>query len=110
MKGLLMVILKEEDENLKRTYLNMLQDVLEKQDTFLLDMLSFLKDKRTIIKTELLSLRSIVEDVVSASKFTAEQKGIEINLELQLDEIRSDRLRLQMILNNLISNAIRYSD
>ncbi|MDB5231216.1 MAG: sensor histidine kinase [Chitinophagaceae bacterium] len=110
LKGLLKVILKENDPQLKDSYLYMMQDVLEKQDRFLVDMLNFLRDKRTVISRELLSLRTIIEDIVSASKFTAEQKGIEIKLELDLDEIRSDKLRLQMILNNLISNAIRYSD
>ncbi len=61
---------------------------------------------------ELVDVRSLVRLVAEALEYSAEQKDIEIILDCDRapQDILSDRLRLQQIITNLISNAIRYTE
>ena len=61
---------------------------------------------------ELVDPRSLIQIVAEALEHLAEQKNLEIILDCDRapEEIISDRLRLQQIVTNLISNAIRYTE
>ena len=61
---------------------------------------------------ELVDVRSLVRLIAEALEYSAEQKDIEIILDCDRapEEILSDRLKLQQIVTNLISNAIRYTE
>ncbi len=56
-------------------------------------------------------IRTIVEYAVNANKSAAEQKNIrfKINIENGLTEVLADTEKTSWVLNNLLSNAIRYS-
>ena len=57
-------------------------------------------------------MRSLIILVTETLEYSAEEKNIEIILDCDLApaEIMSDRLRLQQIITNLVSNAIRYTE
>ena len=61
---------------------------------------------------EPVDVRSLIVLVTEALEYSAEQKSLEIILDCDRapTEVTSDRLRLQQILTNLISNAIRYTE
>ena len=61
---------------------------------------------------ELLDVRSLIVLVTEALEYSAEQKNIEIILDCDRapEQALTDRLRLQQIVTNLISNAIRYTE
>jgi signal transduction histidine kinase len=57
-------------------------------------------------------IRSICNDVLSIMKFKAKEKGIDLILEIETDvpdAVIADSLRLNQILTNLISNAIKFT-
>ena len=61
---------------------------------------------------EPVDVRGIIILVTEAMEYSAEQKSIEIILDCDRApaEIMSDRLKLQQIVTNLVSNAIRYTE
>lgn len=57
-------------------------------------------------------IRMIIDDAINANKSAAEQKHIifKINIENGLKEVLADAEKTSWVLNNLLSNAVRYSD
>lgn len=79
------------------------------------DILDFSKieaGKLTVEKTSF-SVRVAVEDAVSMIIPKANEKKIKINIHVAKDvpeEIESDPARLRQIINNLVSNAVKFTD
>lgn len=93
-----------------KEYTLMIKESLEKQDRFINEMLTFIKSKHTgVTKTEC-SLSSIVDNVIAQNSHHNGGKRVRFYKELELTQIQSDALKLQVILNNLVSNSIKYSD
>ncbi len=110
MKGLIDLTAREQDPVMIRTYLDMMLNSLNKQEQFIKDILNFSRNKSTRILKESVSLVSIVEQAVAQHSYMPEAASIRIDRELGLDVIASDPLRLTIVMNNILSNAIRYSD
>lgn len=64
------------------------------------------------VNLESVEVRSLVQLVTEALEHSAQQKNLAIVLDCARapEEILTDRLRLQQIVTNLISNAIRYTE
>ena len=64
------------------------------------------------LNLESANVRSLIVLVAEALEYSAEQKNITIALDCDRapDSILTDRLRLQQIITNLLSNAIRYTE
>jgi signal transduction histidine kinase len=88
----------------------MMKDSLEKQDKFINEMLTFVKSKHLGVVKKECSLATIVNNVISQNNHANGGKEVKFHKELGLNIIEGDALKLQVILNNLISNAIKYSD
>jgi signal transduction histidine kinase len=63
------------------------------------------------IRAEGFSLRATVEKVMGSVKPLAKKKGLELRLERlpAIDEIVSDRRRVEQVLLNLLSNAVKFT-
>jgi len=108
--GLISLIDDETDMEQIKSYTLLMKDSLEKQDQFINEMLTFIQSKHTgLIKKEC-SLNMIIENVLTQNHYVKEGKEVHFYKELLLDQIESDSLKLQVILNNLVSNAVKYSD
>lgn len=66
-----------------------------------------------VIKTKPLILTPLIDSMITSLKPLADQKQLQLNylpFPQALPEVMADEQRLKEILNNLISNAIKYSD
>lgn len=62
------------------------------------------------VKTEPTDLSQVVEETLSNVRTLAEEKGLKLDYEpMSRDMVMADANRLKEVLNNLISNAIKYS-
>ncbi|MCG2610126.1 HAMP domain-containing histidine kinase [Flavobacterium sp. SM15] len=110
VKGLVEIAKEEEDLEQLRSYLDLMNQSLSLQDQFISDIIDYSKNKRNRLVVEQVSLVKIIDEVIAQHSHIKDAKTIAIKKNLQIDEIHGDHLRLKIILNNLVSNAIKYSD
>jgi len=110
LKGLVQLTLHENKEPKVEKYLNLMNSVIEKLDNFIKEIIDFSRNKRIAINAEHLSLKTIIEESLAQNKYLPGARNILIEKEINVDTIYNDALRIKIILNNLISNAVKYSD
>ncbi|MCF6131095.1 sensor histidine kinase [Flavobacterium wongokense] len=110
LKGLVTILKTEEDPEEVKSYLAMMESVLNKQDQFIKDIIDYSRNKRTKDVLKQVSLAEIVKDAIEQLQYAENVKKITIEKELAVDKVFSDNLRLKIIVNNLLSNAIKYAD
>jgi signal transduction histidine kinase len=109
-KGLIDIALEEEDITRIKQYLKLLKGVANKQDIFIQEIIDFFKNKRTAIAITKVNLPDLVSDVLDQHWYAIEADGITIETKLDISQLYCDELRIRMILNNLISNSVKYID
>ncbi len=88
----------------------MKQSVLRQED-FILQIVGYTKNKKLGLVIEPVDLPELISEIFELHQFGEENKKISLQVEVKGDyKIYSDKGRIQIVFNNLISNAIRYSD
>jgi signal transduction histidine kinase/CheY-like chemotaxis protein len=75
--------------------------------------LSKIEAGKMTVNIESVSLKTFTEDLHRGFKYNAEQKGLKLNMRLDIalpEYILTDSQRLNQILRNLISNAIKFTE
>ncbi|MFN0200493.1 MAG: sensor histidine kinase [Bacteroidia bacterium] len=106
MMGLL--DLMRSDEKGRANYLDLQEKSLKKLDSFISDILTYSRNTRLEVELKPIQLPQLVSNCFLANK---PYDNDEIQLVLEVPEnlfFLSDEYRLNIIFNNLISNAIRY--
>jgi len=100
-----------QDETLKKDMLNKVQKEVTHMSTLINDILTIsrLETKDVLVNKYPLRVKSIIEDIVSSLFLEANKK--EISIYTACDDIiyEADAQHMHQILNNLISNAIKYN-
>ncbi|HEX6892704.1 MAG TPA: HAMP domain-containing sensor histidine kinase [Chryseolinea sp.] len=92
-------------------YLGMMRDRVLSLDRFIKDITDYSRNNRLEIKKEKVNIFSLALEVWENLKFSPEAENIKFEIDIPSDlTIESDRNRLQVIIGNLISNAVRYHD
>ena len=110
MKGLVDLASREQDVAVVENYLKMMTTTLNKQDQFIREIIDFSRNKKTGVQNEIVSLEEIIELSLQHHLYMPGASNISIEKKIDLDRIQSDSLRLKIVINNIISNAIKYSD
>ena len=101
-----------EGENLK--YLNIIKRNTERLINIVQDLLSLseLEEKEILLQKEEVDIKVLVENVLAIFKDTAEKKGVELKLlaEQDLPKVKGDPFKLEQMFNNLIDNAVKYTE
>lgn len=80
-------------------------------DSFISEILDYSRNARTELNTVPTNLNSLVHDILKGLTYVPGFERVRIDTDIpEALELRTDRARLKMVLNNLISNAIKYSD
>ena len=108
--GLVNLAKKDIDIHMKDMYLDMIQKSSLQQDVFIKEILDQSRNSRLEVKREEIMFQSLIEETFTQLKFAtnAVQNVEKVILVNQHQPFFSDRWRLKVILNNIISNAIRY--
>src|SRR5690606_38961570 len=108
--GLINLARKDDDPAMRDTYLEMVNTSALQQDHFIREILDQSRNSRLDVKREEIMFQPIIDETFNQLSFaTTTGKAVERVISVHQDRpFYSDRLRLKVILNNVISNAIRY--
>ncbi|MDZ7608379.1 MAG: HAMP domain-containing sensor histidine kinase [Cyclobacteriaceae bacterium] len=84
---------------------------MNKLDSFIMDILDYWRNTRMALEPALITFDELIDEVAGNTKYIQEAKKVSIRKNITSEcEFYSDKRRLIFILNNIISNAIRFSD
>lgn len=110
--GLINLAKQDKGENTKLTYLEMMEKSAKQQDHFIKEILDQSRNSRLEVKSEPVLFQPLIEEAfeqldysnLNGNKF---EKIISVD---QDEPFYCDKWRLKVILNNIISNSIRYKN
>lgn len=92
-------------------YLGMMRDRVLSLDRFIRDITDYSRNNRLEVKREKVYLHSMIAEIWESLKFSPDAEVIDFRNDIpETLFIHVDRSRLQVVLANLISNAMRYHD
>jgi signal transduction histidine kinase len=108
--GLVGLTKLEESLPMVRNQIDMIGNSAEKLDAFIRDILDLSRNSRLEPAKEEICFKEMIEEIFNNLQYSGDNPNIVKIIEIQQDEpFFSDSMRLKVIFNNLISNAIRYS-
>ncbi len=109
MMGVIEIVEEDTADESVKEHTSMLKDGIKKLDKFILDILDYSRNSRMDIKKEKVNFSELLSDITNNLKFMCGRDKIKINIHAENEiDFYSDKSRLYVVLNNLISNAIRY--
>ncbi len=96
------------NDNLK-IHLEYIENSIKKQEEVIKSLIQYSRNTRQEVELVSLSLNDLVDDTIKELKYMPGAEHLHYMVELESDiTISTDTQRIKMILNNLISNAIKY--
>ena len=90
-------------------YLAFIRGRINTLDLFIYNIIDYSRNARQEILQEQIELASLVESVIDGLKYSPDARDIKFEVVIDKDtKIESDSSRINIILNNLVSNAIKY--
>jgi signal transduction histidine kinase len=107
--GLIDLIRREGDPD--GEFIDLVEKTTKKLQFLARDALSFHRNKRTELVFKTVPIESIINSVIEDHRFFSNSENLKFEVEVtQNGEFISDVTRIRFVLNNLISNAIKYQD
>ena len=98
---------KNSDEQL--SYLGKIESSVRKLEVFIREVLEYSQNKRLDSVKEQFKLKDLCTEILDNLKYIEEYGNVEVDLNgLSEMEMTSDKTRLKIILNNLLTNAVKY--
>jgi two-component system, sensor histidine kinase len=92
-------------------YIDKIEICTKKLDTYIKEILDYSHNSRLEKTLELINLRELTKEVLEHLPNTEHLKEIDIKIvDQDVPQITTDRMRLKMILTNLLSNALKYQN
>ena len=101
---------KKSDEALNN-YFGMMQHSIHKLDDTLKEILDYSRNARSELNIEQVDLQKMIDESFERLMYMEGSEDVDKNIEVEQDApLFSDAYRLSVIINNLVSNAIKYRD
>ncbi len=109
MLGLINISRMETDSSKKGFYIDKMEKCIVKSEGFIQEIIDYSKNNRSSIHIEKVRISEVLSETLEELKDIPNFDRVSIHSEgLIIDEMSTDRLRIKIILNNIISNAIQY--
>ena len=92
-----------------KLYFNKIETSVIKLDEFIKEVLDYSRNKRLESTLEQFGLNELCAEILESLKHMEGYQNIDVDLsDLSTSQIRSDKTRVKIILNNLLTNSIKY--
>ncbi len=108
LKGLMNIARNDTADLKMQHYLDMMAQRADRLNLFISDIIDYSKNTRTELVLGKVNLPELVATVRENVQFLEGADRISFREEIMVDEVFTDHGRLTTILNNLVSNAIKY--
>jgi signal transduction histidine kinase len=106
--GLINLAREDRDPAMQQIYLDKINQSAIQQDNFIREILDHSRNSRLEVKKEEIQFKPLIEETFDQLKLASEDSVEKIITIKQNGSFFSDRWRLKVVLNNIISNSIRY--
>jgi len=111
MLGLIEVSKNETDFEKVKSLLSKQEETILKLDDYVTDILTLSRVKNTELQLESLNINRILERILKQCQFMIDEKKMKVKVDCHPKALfRTDSKRLSIILSNVISNSIKYTD
>ncbi|MCU0444982.1 MAG: PAS domain-containing protein [Microscillaceae bacterium] len=109
--GLIEISRAETQLESRDNYLNLMQKSVKKLDSFIRDIIDFSRNARLEVNRDKIVFADLLPEILAELHYLPETQYLQITYHIhQPFDFQSDSKRIQVVLQNLLSNAIRYSD
>jgi len=109
--GLLNLALDTKDSSTMQQYLSMMKSSVLKLDKFITDLTHFSRNDRVEIKNEPIDFSALIDECLENLRYMKNMEVIDFQVSVEMRQpFANDPMRIGIILNNLITNAIKYHD
>jgi signal transduction histidine kinase len=106
--GLVNISRLDKNGNSQPDYLNRIEKSVTKLETFITQILDFSKNKRQELVVERIQLKMLCDEILDNLRYAADFKLIEIEFSLEQEQIYQDKTRLKIVVNNFLTNAVKF--
>lgn len=109
--GLLHIAKMESNQDEMGTYFEMMETSIHRMEDFISQIVGYSKNKRLVVVSERIDVYQIIAEIFESHRFV--EGASKINMLVDVKDkypFHSDRGRILILFNNLISNAVRYAD
>ncbi|HEX5167656.1 MAG TPA: HAMP domain-containing sensor histidine kinase [Cyclobacteriaceae bacterium] len=110
VQGLINLCQIEGDSRRVNDYLTKMSAALEKLNSFIQQLIESKKNESPESQSTAINLSNLVDQSFQQHRYMKEAAGIVFSKEIQVESFNSDEYLLKTILDNLISNSIKYHD
>lgn len=95
-------------ESVEMQYLNFIDTSAKDMMQLLADIMEFSTLQKSQVAKEKINLSEFIDKILASNKQLIKKHQVEIITELKIGYIKADRLKLNQLLQNLLTNAIKY--
>jgi signal transduction histidine kinase len=110
LEGLIHLAEKEIGTDKNSHYFKMMGSSVNKLHGFIRDITDYARNKRQVLRVEKIKVSDTIHDIIASLLFLPGAENLNISVNIQNDEVCTDRARLEIVLKNLLSNSFRYID
>ena len=109
--GIIEAAREETNQKDLEQYFSMQEKTLKRMNNLINDIIDFSKNKRLRLDLKEIDFAKLVENALEDHSFMLNAQNIHKNINIkQYEKFVSDPRRISVVINNLISNAIKYAD
>jgi len=109
--GLVHIAKLDDSTTDKTIYIDKIETSIHRLDDFVKSMLNYAKASRIEVKNQEFNINELIAISIDDLRYLENFKDVKVNIEINGSElIKSDELKLKIIISNIISNAYKYMD